>query len=123
VRDDFRDLGLQRFLLVQERLDALLEEAREEALHRIAVEADDRLEHGRAQDRPPELLLFGNDLQQDVARDVRARLVLDDADLLALDDEQADVVEGDVAALRSVVQATVRVLLDEAFLAHGRECT
>ena len=93
------------------------------ALHRVAVEADDRLEHLGAQDRPPELLLLGDHLQQDVAGDVVAGLVLDDPDLLALDDQAADVVERDVPALRRVVQATVRVLLDQAFLAHGPQCT
>ena len=36
---------------------------------------------------PAELFLLGNHLQQDVAGDVVARLVLDDADLLALDDQ------------------------------------
>src|SRR5512137_2456835 len=43
VRDDLGDLRLHGFLLVQERLDALLQEPRQEALHRVAVEADDRL--------------------------------------------------------------------------------
>jgi hypothetical protein len=104
---------------VQEGLDALLEEARQESLHRVAVEPDDRFEHGRAQDRATELFLFGDHLQQDVPGDVLAGLVLDDPDLLTLDDQAPDVVERDVAALRSVVQPTVRVLLDQAFLAHG----
>src|SRR5262245_1702559 len=47
-----------------------------------------------------------------------AGFVLDDLDLLALDDQGADVVERDVPALRRVVQTAVRVLLDQAFLAH-----
>src|SRR5688572_22927514 len=46
------------------------------------------------------------------------RLVLDHLDLLALYDQGADVVEGDVPALGGVVQAPVRVFLDQTFLAH-----
>ena len=75
------------------------------------------------EDRPPELLLLGNHLQQDVAGDVMPGLVLDHLDLLALDDQRADVVERDVPALRCVVETTIRVLLDQAFLRHPRECT
>jgi hypothetical protein len=73
--------------------------------------------------RPAGLFLLGDHLQQDVAGDVVARLVLDDPQLLALHDQGADVVEGNVPALRRVVQATVRVLLDQALFAHAPECT
>ena len=48
------------------------------------------------------------------------RLVFDHLHALAGDHHVADVVERDVTALRGVVQAPVRIFLDQAFFAHAR---
>ncbi len=69
----------------------------------VAVNPDDRLEELRGQDRLAELLLLGDDLQQDQTRDVSAGLVLDDADLLTIDDQGPDVIEGDVPTHSRIV--------------------
>jgi hypothetical protein len=103
---------------VDEGRDALLQVGAQEALQRIAVAADQRLEQRGREDRPPELLLVGDDLQQDQPCDVLVGLVLDHLHAHAGDHQVADVVQGDVAALRGVVQAPVCVLLDESFFAH-----
>ena len=90
----------QRILLAHEGLDAGLEVAGHVVLHRSAVEADDRLEQLRGQDRLAELLLLGDDLQQDQASDVLVGLVFHHPDLLALDDQLPDVGQGHVADRR-----------------------
>jgi hypothetical protein len=66
------------------------------------------------------LFLVGDHLQQDQPRDVLVRLVFDHLHAHARDHQIADVVERDVTALRGVVQAPVRIFLDEPFFAHVR---
>jgi hypothetical protein len=119
ARQHLGDLLLHGFLLPHEGGDALLEVAGHEVLHRPAVVADDGLEQLGGQDRLAELLLLGDHLQEDQAGDVLARLVLDDADLLAADDEVPDVLERDVLADRGVIEPPVGVLLDEPFAGHA----
>src|SRR5688572_26877018 len=106
------------FLLAHESLDALLEVCAQETLQRVAVEADQRFEQRRRKDRPAELFLVGDHLQQDQPRDVLVRLVFDHLHAHAGNHEIADVVERDVTALRGVVEPPVSVFLDDAFFAH-----
>jgi len=120
VRQHLRDLLLDVFLLPHEGGDALFQVAGHEVLHRPAVVADDRLEELGRQDGLAELLLLGDHLQEDQARDVLARLVLDHADLLAPHDQVADVLERDVLADGGVIEPPVGVLLDQPFLGHGQ---
>ena len=59
-------------------------------------------------------LLVENDLQEDGAGEVLAGLCIDDVKVDALEHHLLDVGQRDVAAVRRVVQAAVRVFLDRA---------
>lgn len=61
-----------------------------------------------------------NDLQEDGAGEVFARLCVDDFELDVFEYELLDVRERDVTARRRVVQAAIRILLDDAHVAHSR---
>jgi len=67
-----------------------------------------------------ELLLAGDDLQQDAARDVLAALVVHHLDALAARDQLAQVIEGHVAAVVRIVQPPIGVFAYEAFFGHVR---
>ena len=113
-------LRLQHVLLAQERADALLEVRGEHLLDGIAVETDDRLQQLGAEHRRTELLLTGDDLQQDAAGDVLAALVVHHFDALTACDQLAQVIQGHVAAVMRVVQPTIGVFAYEAFFGHVR---
>src|SRR5206468_747682 len=72
----------------------------------------------QAQHRGSELLLAGDDLQQDAARDVGAALVVHHLDPLAARDQLAQVIEGDVAAVLRVVQTPVGVFAYQTLFGH-----
>src|SRR4051812_40806850 len=65
------------------------------------------------------MLLLGDHLQQDAARDVVLRLLVYDDKLDAFEHERANVAERDVLALHRVVETSVRVLLDYSWFAHA----
>src|SRR5205085_5819653 len=73
-------LRLVRHLLlhVGERLDVLLQVAAHEALHRVAVEADDVRQRGLAEHGRAARLFLQDDLQQDAAREVLVALGITD---------------------------------------------
>src|SRR5712671_6498878 len=64
------------------------------------------------------MLLFGNHLQQDAARDVGAVLLVDDDEINSLDDQAPHIRQRYITALDSVVQPTVWVLLNHSRFAH-----
>ena len=110
---------MELFLLGGECFHALFQIPAHEILQTIAVEANDRLEQCFGENGLAELFLLGDDLQQNQAGDVVARLVFYDPHFLALYDELPDVLQRDMPGLRRVVQASIRVLFDQALrLAH-----
>ena len=64
------------------------------------------------------MLLLGDDLQQDAARNVFLGLLVDDDELHLVQHQAADVGQRDVAALNGVIQPAVRIFLDDSRLAH-----
>ena len=70
--------------------------------------------------RGAELLLAGDDLQQDAARQVLATAVVDHLDAQAGGDQLAQIIERYMAAVVRVVQTAVGVLAYEAFFGHVR---
>src|SRR2546430_13753018 len=64
----YTPLFRSEILLAQQPADALLQVRRQHLLYRITVEANDGLEQLQAQHRGSELLLAGDDLQQDADR-------------------------------------------------------
>src|SRR2546430_16276770 len=114
----YTPLFRSEFLLAQQPADALLQVRRQHLLYRITVEANDGLEQLQAQHRGSELLLAGDDLQQDAARDVIAALVVHHLDPLAARDQLAQVIEGDVAAVLRVVQTPIGVFAYQALFGH-----
>src|SRR3546814_1930251 len=63
--------------------------------------------------------MLGGDRQQHLPGQVIAARVVADLEVLAVDDQLADILDGDVAGDVGVVEATVRVFLDDARLGHG----
>src|SRR5690606_6756855 len=106
-------------LLLHEGLHRAVQVAAHEALQRVAVEADDLAEQLGREHWLPVLLVLGDDLQQHLPGQVLAALGVADLEVLAVDDQLADVLDGDVARNVGVVEATVRILLDDARLGHG----
>src|SRR5690606_8190103 len=90
-----------------------------EALQRVAVEADDLAEQLGGEHRLAVLFVLGDDLQQHLAGQVLARSRITHLELLAIDDQLAYVLDGDVAGDLRVVETAVGVFLDDARLAHG----
>src|SRR5690606_39767063 len=84
-------------------------------LQRIAVEADDLAEQLRGQHRLAVLFLLGDDLQQHLAGEVVAGLGVAHLEVLAVDDQLSHVLDRDVAGDLGVVEATVRIFLDDAY--------
>src|SRR5690554_1140220 len=105
-------------LLLHERLHRLVQVAAHEALQRVAVEADDLAQQLGREDGRALLLVLGDDLQQHLAREVGAGLGVDHLEFLPVNDQLAHVLDGDVAGDLGVVEAAVRVLLDDAGRAH-----
>ena len=109
----------QLLLLFQERLHAAFQVIAHESLQRIAVEPDDLAEQLRGQHRLPVLFMLGDDLQQHLPGQVVATLGVAYLEVLALDDQLAHVLDGDVAGDFGVVEATVGIFLDDAY-GHAR---
>ena len=99
-------------------LQALLQIAADEALHGAAVRADHLRQEILAHQRLAGVLLLGDHLQQDRARDVFLALLVDDDEIDLVHHQPPDVGERDVAALDRVVEAPVRIFLDDSRLAH-----
>jgi len=101
-------------LVAAERRHHVLEIARHEPLHAVAVKPDELAqEAGRQQILPDLLLLLDDDLRQHRPRDVLAGLGVVDDELAAALHHRAEVVERDVAARRRVVEPPVGVFLDD----------
>ncbi len=81
----------------------LLEVVADHAPGGAPVRADHLREKVAAHERLTVMLLLGDHLQQDAARDVPLALLVDHDKVDALDHQAADVGEGDVAALNRVV--------------------
>src|SRR5690606_34326464 len=90
-----------------------------ETLQRVAVEADELAEQLGGEHRLAGRFVLGDDLQQDRAGQVLAGLGVADLELLAVEDQLPDVLDGDVARDLGVVETPVRVLLDDSGRAHG----
>lgn len=112
-------LAAELRLLLHEQLHAALQVVAHEALQRVAVETDDLAEQLRRQDRFAILFLLRDDLKQDRAGQVVAGLGVADLEVLSVDDQLADVFDGDVAGDLGVVETAVGVLLDDPGRSHG----
>src|SRR5690554_650951 len=111
-------LAAELVLLFQENLHRAVQVAAHEALHGIAVETDDLAEQLGGEDRGAFLFVLGNDLQQHLAGQVGAGLGVHDLEFLAVNDQLAHVLDGDVAGDFGVVETPVGILLDDAKGAH-----
>src|SRR4051812_2814845 len=114
-------LGLLRHLAldVGEGLHVLLEVAAHEALHRVAVEADDVRERRLREHRRAAGLFFQDDLQQDAAREVLVGLGVAHHEGFAGHHQLLHFGQGDVRGRVRVVEPPVRVLLDDALCRLG----
>src|SRR5476649_1433525 len=81
--------------------------------------ADELRQKVLAEHRAISLFLLGDDLQQHRTGDVLLAAFIDDAEVNALEHQPANVVQRDIAALHRIVEPPVRVLLDDANLAHA----
>src|SRR3546814_13330991 len=63
--------------------------------------------------------MLGDDLQQHLPGQVIAALGVEDLEVLAVDDQLADILDGDVAGDVGVVEATAREFLDDERIGHG----
>src|SRR5690606_14208212 len=106
-------------LLLHEGLHRAVQVRAHEALQRVAVQADDLRQQLGREHRLPVLLVLGDDLQQHLPGQVLAALGVADLEVLAVDDQLADILDGDVAGNVRVVEAAVRIFLDDARLGHG----
>src|ERR1700732_5069701 len=70
------------------------------------------------------MLLFGNDLQQNTARNVGAVFLVDDDEFYPLEDQAPDISQSDVAAFDGVIESSIRIFLNHSRFAHGapRSC-
>jgi hypothetical protein len=105
-------------LLVEEDLHRPFQVVAHEALQRIAVETDDLAEQLRGEHRFAVGLVLRDDLQQHLAGKVIAGLGIAHLEILAVDDELAHILDGDVAGDLGVVETTVGILLDDADRTH-----
>ena len=112
--DDVLEAVAQLALLLRKKVQAFVEIAPDEVLQTAAVAADHLREEIAAHQRFAAAFLFGDDLQQDAARDVLLRLAIEHDEIDALDDQPTDVRERHVAAFGRVVEPAVRVLADDA---------
>ena len=99
---------------LDEALQVLLEIGAHQALHGVAVEADDLRQHLGREHRHAGALLFQDDLQQDAAGQVLAALGVAHLEGLGLQHHLLDIAESDVAAGAGVIETAVRVLLQHA---------
>ena len=76
------------------------------------------LEEIPAHERLTGMLLLGDHLQQDAARDVLLALLVDHHELDAFNDQFPHISQRDVAALNRVVEPPIRILLDYPRFAH-----
>src|SRR5579875_1130555 len=106
-------------LLFQENLEAVFEIPADEALHCVTVEPDDLREQGGREDRLAVLFVLGNDLQQHRPRQVFVRLGVANFEGLAGQHQLPHFFQRDVAGDAGVVQAAIRVFLDDARWCHA----
>jgi len=64
------------------------------------------------------MLLLGDDLQQDHARDVLLGLLVGHDEVHVVDHQPPDISQRDVTALHRVVETTVGIFLDDPWFAH-----
>jgi len=84
----------------------------------IAVATDNLRKEVFTHDRIAVLLLIANYLQQNRPSDVVATFLVDDDKVSLLQDQGLDVGKCDVAAFFRIVQASVRVFLDDSSSDH-----
>src|SRR3546814_2325851 len=82
------------------------------------VRSDDEFEQVVGEDRIAAFFLIGDHLQQDAAGDVVMRALVLDTELHILPHQLTNFLERDVAADVRVVEAAVRILLDDADVGH-----
>jgi hypothetical protein len=100
-------------LLRHEQLQALLQVAADEPLHRAAIGPDHLGEEILAHDRFAGVLLLRDHLQQHGACDVHAGLLLEHGEVDTVEHQAPQVGQRHVAAVDRVVQPAVRVTLDD----------
>src|SRR6185312_16795324 len=107
VIDCFRGFGIANALdplssvtlLARKELQALFEIAPDHSPHGTAVGADDLREKVAAHEGLAAMLLLGDDLQQNRARDVLLRLLVHDHEINSIDNQPPNVRKRDVPAL------------------------
>lgn len=83
-------------------------------LQAVTVESNDIGQVLGAEDWVVTIFLFGNDLEQDRARNVAPGFFVHYLKFLALHNEVTDFIQGDVAAYFRVVQPAIGVFLNQA---------
>jgi hypothetical protein len=112
-------LVLQLGLHVGEGLDVAFQVLAHHALHGIAVEADHLRQQVAGEHRHAAGLFLEDDLQQDAAGEILPALGVNHLELLVLQHQLLDVGEGDVGTGSGVVQAPVRIFLDQSGVGHA----
>jgi hypothetical protein len=84
-------------------------------LHGLTIETDELGQHLVAEHGHAAIFLLQDDLQQHAAGDVILRLGVDNLDIHVFEHQLLYVSQSDVGTGRRIVQATVRVLLDDPF--------
>src|SRR5882757_2478757 len=93
--------------------------AADQGLRTAAIRADHVHHEVLAQYGFRQMLLFGDHLQQDAARNVGAVFLVDDDEIDSLDDQASHIRQRYIPALDGVVQSTVWILLNHSRIAHG----
>ncbi len=91
----------------------MLEITRHQPLHTAAVKPDELSQKADRQQIVALRFLLDDDLGQDRAGDVLARFRIIDDEVAAFLDHPAEVVEGHITARRRVVEAPIRIFLDD----------
>src|SRR6266403_4405330 len=115
-RTDARRTALR--LLTHDLFQALFQVAAHEALHTGAIGTDHADHEILSQDGLSKMLLLGNHLQQDTARNVRVVLLVDDDELDPFDDQPPDIDQRYIPAFNRVIESTIRVFFYHSRFAH-----
>ena len=101
-------------LRVNQGLDVFFQIATQKALHGVAIKTDQTLQHRRCEHGGTTGLGFQNDLQQNAARQVVARLRIQHFEGFTFHHQVLHLRQGDVGGRRRVIEPAIRVFLDDA---------
>ena len=107
---------LLHFLLqLHKNLQVFFQEGAHHALHGLAVEADELRQHFVAEHRRAAAFFFQNDLQQYATSNVIVGFGIHNLDVHIVQYQLLYIAQRDIGTGCSIVQTTVRVLLDHPF--------